>query len=386
MNGEFIVNQASVALIYCDQYQIENVRLAVQQGIALLGGAGQFVKPGEKILVKPNVLVGNDPEKCIGPHPNVFRAVLEQFQAAGAVLSCGDSPGFGTPRGGLRAAKLLPIAEELGVDLADFTNAETFSFHEGNLIKQFTIAKGVAESDGIISLGKLKSHQLTRITAAVKNTFGCIPGVRKAEFHARLPNADLFAQMLVDLNLFLKPCLYIVDGIMAMEGNGPRNGTPRAMNVLLFSTDPVALDATICRMINLDERLVETITYGNRFGLGSSDNIFYLGEAVARFHTPDFLVNRSKASTAGDMKILGSRLLRDAISPKPVIDAEKCNECGQCVQVCPAEPKALVWKNGKTEPPVYQYENCIRCYCCQELCSHEAVSVKVPWLGRLVHR
>jgi uncharacterized protein (DUF362 family)/Pyruvate/2-oxoacid:ferredoxin oxidoreductase delta subunit len=379
-------NSPTVALVYCEDYRLDEVRQAVQTGLNLIGGASQFVHPQEKILVKVNMLVGDSPEKCIGPHPLVFQAVLEQMLAAGAQVSFGDSPGFGSPRSAARNAGLLPVADALAVPLADFETPLTKSFSDGHLIKQFTLAKGVVESDGLVSLCKLKSHALTRITGAIKNQFGCVPGVLKAEFHSRMPNASLFSQMLVDLNRLIQPRLYIMDGIVAMEGNGPRNGTPRPMHVLLFSNDPVALDTTVCRLIALDENLVEPIVYGNRNGLGSSENIKLVGEPIERFVTPDFLVNRSPLQTTTDLGFISTPFLRNFFTPRPVINAQKCTRCGRCEQVCPAQPKALTWKNGKKNPPVYNYDHCIRCYCCQELCPHEAITVHTPLLGHLLRR
>ena len=377
---------SKVALVYCENYELDKVRDAVRNGLDLLGGAAQFVLPGEKILIKPNLLVGDSPDKCISPHPMVFEAVLEEFIACGVQLSFGDSPGFGSCQAAARNAELLPVADALAVPVADFQNGETVSFHEGKFIKQFTLAKGVLEADGVISLCKMKAHALTRITGAIKNQFGCIPGMLKAEFHSKLPSAAVFSKMLVDLNLFIKPRLYIMDGIIAMEGNGPRNGDPHPMHVLLFSTDPVALDTTVCAMINLDDDLVDPIVYGNEFGLGSSKNIEYVGAAVERFVAPDFVVNRSRGSTTTDLGFLTSSFVRTYVTPRPVINVEQCTKCGRCVKVCPAEPKALSWTNGKEKPPVYDYSNCIRCYCCQELCPHEAITVQVPLLGRLIHR
>jgi uncharacterized protein (DUF362 family)/NAD-dependent dihydropyrimidine dehydrogenase PreA subunit len=377
--------KSTVALVYCESYELESVRVAVKTGLDLLGGAGQFAHESEKIVIKPNMLVGAAPEQAIGPHPLVFQAVIEQFQAAGAQLSFADSPGFGSPKGAARTAGLLPVAEAAGVPLADFESQETRSFPDGHLIKQFTVARGALESDGLISLCKMKSHALTRITGAIKNQFGCIPGVLKAEFHSRLPTVDLFSQMLVDLNLFLKPRLYIMDGIVAMEGNGPRNGTPRPMHVLLFSTDPVALDASVCRMVNLDSDLVLPVVYGEKFGLGTRSEIEYLGEPVERFITPDFNVNRSPLSTTTDLGILTSGFMRRMVSPRPYIQAELCKSCGRCVEVCPAQPKALHWDGQKGSIPHYTYRDCIRCYCCQELCPHEAISVRTPLLGRMIH-
>jgi uncharacterized protein (DUF362 family)/Pyruvate/2-oxoacid:ferredoxin oxidoreductase delta subunit len=377
---------SNVALVYCEQYQLDEIRRAVDTGMALLGGVSQFCREQEKILVKVNMLVGDRPEKCVGPHPLVLQAVLEKLLAAGAHVTYGDSPGFGSPRAAARMAGFTPVADALGVPLADFETPVTRSFPEGHLIRQFTLAKGVIESDGLVSLSKLKSHALTRITGAIKNQFGCIPGMLKAEFHSRLPSADLFSQMLVDLNLRLKPRLYIMDGIVAMEGNGPRNGTPRPMHVILLSTDPVALDATVCRMIHLDESLVEPITHGNAFGLGTSQQVNILGEPLSRFITPDFKVNRLPGSTSSNVGPLANPFMRNYVTPRPEIRAAQCNLCGRCVQVCPAQPKALTWKRGKTNPPVYDYSHCIRCYCCQELCPHEAITVRVPLFGHFMRR
>ena len=380
-------NSSKVALVYCEQYQLDEVRQAVKTGLSLLGGVEQFVHAEENIIVKVNMLVGEAPEKCVGPHPMVFQALLEQLLAAGAHVSFGDSPGFGSPRAAARQAGLLPVANDLCVPLSDFETPVTSSFPEGHLIKQFTLAKAVVECDGLVSLCKMKSHALTRLTGAIKNQFGCIPGMLKMEFHTRMPNVDAFSQMLVDLNLLIKPRLYVMDGIVAMEGNGPRNGIPHPMHVLLLSSDPVALDAAVCKITAVDETLVKPVMYGNEFGLGSSKNIQFLGDPLERFIDPNFKVNRAQASTSGGGNNRQKSFMNTFVTPRPVIHAENCVECGRCVEVCPAQPlKALSWANGKKNPPVYNYDNCIRCYCCQELCPHEAITVKVPLLGRLIRR
>ena len=376
---------SKVVIIKCETYRLEEIRAAIKKGLDLLGGARQFSAAGEKIVIKPNMLVGDGPDKCVGPHPLVFQALLEQFQQTGAELTFGDSPGFGSPKGAARQAGLLQVADALNVPLADFTSTVTLPFPEGNLIKQFTIAKAVYESDGLISLCKLKSHALTRMTGAIKNQFGCIPGLLKPEFHTRLPNVSMFSQMLVDLNLLIKPRIYIMDGIIGMEGNGPRNGTPRKMNVLLFSTDPVALDTAVCKLINLDPALVETLVYGEKFGLGSQ-NIEIIADDWETLVQADFDVNREKQSTSSAESGLAGKLMRQFITPRPLIETARCNHCGQCVRLCPAEPKALSQADGSDSVPVYDYSRCIRCYCCQELCPHEAITVKVPLLGKLIHR
>lgn len=382
---ENMENYTKVAVIRCGSYDIQEVRDAIHTGFDLLGGMGQFAKPGEKILIKPNLLVGEAPDNAISPHPAVFQALIEQLQRTGAKILFGDSPAVGSMKSAAKRAGLIPVAENLGVEMADMQTPLTIGFPEGNLIKQFTIAKGVIESDGLISLCKMKSHALTRITGAVKNQFGCVPGLLKTEFHTTLPNVTAFSKMLVDINLYLKPRLYIMDGIIAMEGNGPRNGTRKPMNVLLLSNDPIALDTAFCRLINLDENLVETIVYGNQFGLGSSQ-IEIVGDSIDSLRVTDFNVNREKA-IASDWQGAGfSKFIRKYVSPRPVINSESCTQCGKCEEVCPAQPKALSWKNGKKSPPVYSYEKCIRCFCCQEMCPHRAISVTTPFLGRMIQR
>ena len=257
---------STVAIVRCSSYDPVVVQEAVARGLQLLGGAEAFVNPGETILLKPNLLTGRSPERVVTTHPSVFRAVALALQSAGAKLTYGDSPGFGKPQTAAQKAGLLNVAREMDIPLADFTHGDIVSFPEGMQNKQFMIARGALSADGIVSLPKMKSHGLTRMTGAIKNQFGCVPGPLKAEFHARLPMVDLFSQMLVDLNRLLKLRLFVMDGIIAMEGNGPQNGTPRAMNVLLLSSDPVALDATVCRMMDLNPTLVLPIQYGVKFG------------------------------------------------------------------------------------------------------------------------
>ena len=385
-DGSHSANASIVVAIGCASYDRDEVQEAVNRGLGLLGGAKAFVQPGEHILLKPNLLIGRAPERAVNTHPSVFRAVATAFQAAGAKLLYGDSPGFGKPQAAAQRAGLLEVARELSIETADFTHGETVSFPEGRQNKQFTIARGALNAAGIVSLPKMKSHGLTRITGAIKNQFGCIPGPLKMEFHARLPMVELFSQMLVDLNRFLKPRLFIMDGIVAMEGNGPQSGTPRPMNVLLFSRDPVALDATVCRLIELDPKLVLPIQYGVEFGLGAYENIERLGDPIGSFVNKAFIVNRLPLSTTeGPGRV--NRMARRFVVPKPFIRAAKCTKCGICVSVCPVDPKAVEFHGaGRTAPPIHDYQRCIRCYCCQELCPEGAIEVATPLLGRLLHR
>lgn len=375
-----------VALVRCEEYTTDAVRAAAARGLDLLGGARRFVLPGERILLKPNLLVARSIDRAVTTHPAVFRAVAECLKQAGAQLSYGDSPGFGRTETVASKAGISAVARELEIPMADFGSGETVSFPDGHLIKQFVIAKGVLAADGLVSLAKMKTHGLTRITGAMKNQFGCIPGTLKPEFHARLPNADLFSQMLTDLNLLLRPRLFVMDGIIAMEGNGPQGGRPRPLHLLMFGDDPVALDATFCELIGLDREAVLPIVYGERFGLGRAQDIEYVGDPIDEFRVPDFEVNRSAQSTTGGPG-RASRWARRWVVPKPVIVEAKCTRCGTCVHVCPVTPKAVMFHDAaRSSPPVHHYDRCIRCYCCQEMCPESAIEIDVPPLGRWIHR
>ncbi len=380
---------STVAVVRCEDYDTQRVEAAVGRALELLGGIERFVRSGERIVLKPNLLVGAAPDDCVTTHPAVFEAVARRVLEAGATVTYGDSPGFGSPGGAARKAGIAQVAERLGVALADFTDGRNLSFPAGTVVKGFFLANGVIEADGLISLPKFKTHGLTRITGAVKNQFGCIVGMRKGEFHARMPDLERFCAMLVDLNRLIAPRLVVTDAIIAMEGNGPRSGDPRHVGAIIASSDPVAVDATLARIATLDPALVGTITAGERLGLGTASDVTYVGDPLEAFVVADFRVNRSAAPTASIGRS-GDWFLKRFLIPKPVIREDRCTACGTCVTVCPVTPKAVDWAPGlgpaDRRPPRHDHTRCIRCYCCQEMCPERAIEVDVPLLGRLIHK
>ena len=381
------MNKSKVALVRCVGYEEAQVLKAVREGLELIGGIGNFAKRNEKIVLKPNILIGSNPEKSVTTHPSVFKAACRIMQEAGAIVSYGDSPAFGGCALGAAMTGIKAAADDLGIAMADFDHGREISHKTALLNKRFVIANAVLDADGVIGLPKLKTHGIVRLTGAVKNQFGCVPGILKGQFHAKMPDPFDFATMLVDLTTAIRPRLYIMDGIVAMEGNGPRSGKSRALSALLFSTDPIAMDSIACKMINLDPEFVPTSKPGEESGLGTYhyENIEVVGESIAPFITRDFRVTRQPvvSSTGGRF----GAFVRKTATPRPVIDTDKCNQCGTCIKMCPVGPTALGWmlhEAGKR--PKYNYDRCIRCYCCQEICPEGAITIENPLLGKLVFR
>ena len=258
---------SKVAVINCESYETDEVLRAIDYGFELLGGVDKFAQKGTKVLLKPNMLSADTPDKCVTTHPAIFYAVAKKFLETGAIVSYGDSPAIGNVVGASKRTGMHDAALELNVKLADFKNGKDIRYEKGVQNKHFFVANAVLENDVVVSLPKLKSHGFQKFTGSVKNQMGCIPGLLKAEYHVKLPDAFDFAKMLLDLNAFVNPSLYVMDAVFAMEGNGPRGGIPRKMKLILMSADPIALDAVACKIINLDPNLVPTIYLGGQLGL-----------------------------------------------------------------------------------------------------------------------
>lgn len=378
-----------VVLVPCTEYDEENVYEAVKMGLHLLGDTSDWLSKEEKILLKPNLLKRAEISQAITTHPSVVKAVARFLQEEGyAYLSYGDSPGGTTScekaatGGGIAAAM-----KELGVPQADFEASEKVSYPKGTVAKEFLLCKGIVEADAIVNVCKMKTHALERITGAVKNMYGAIPGVTKGLGHVKFPDPDSFAGMLADLHGCLGVRLHIMDGIVAMDGNGPASGNPFDMGLLLFSTDPVALDSVFCRLVHLNPALVPTNRYGQNAGIGTYENIevvtqegiLTIEEMVERFGHPEFDVMREETKR-GSLKPVNFFLKR--LQKRPAIQESKCVKCGICVESCPLTPKALSIDKEKHKIPVYDYNRCIRCYCCQEMCPKKAIEVKTPLLGK----
>ncbi len=369
-----------VVLIRCETYSASKVSAAVARGFELLGVSSATFKPGEKILLKPNLLSASAPGRAVTTHPAVFRAVAEALTRFNVELTWGDSPAVTRMERAAEKSGILAVARELGISPGNFKTGETVPTPPDSLVTKFLIAEAARSSDGIVSISKLKTHGFTTLTGALKNQFGCIPGLHKAAFHAQLPNPDDFSRMIVDLNRLLRPRLSIMDGITAMEGNGPGSGDPRSMNVLLFSFDPGALDAVACKLIGLDPQTVPMIRWAERSGFSDLENLQIYGDPMESFQARDFKIPRFNTTSARNAFLV--KVFRRFVLPKIVIHPDKCVNCGQCVKICPARPKALR-SNPESPCPEYDRTVCIRCYCCQEICPEQAITIQRTLAGRI---
>ena len=383
--------KSKVAIVECREYT--EAKQAIAKTVELLGGWAQFVQPEESIILKPNLLTKAKPEQACTTHPAVFGAVGSLLQEAGySNLFYGDSPGpgLGNAESTARDCGIKAEADALGIPMANFDSGSRVAFPEGRTAKEFVICEGIQEKDAIINICKMKTHQLERITGAVKNIFGAVYGFNKGAAHAIYPSADVFARMLADLNRMIKPRLHIMDGILAMEGNGPQSGDPIKMNLIIASADPVAVDAVFCRLVHLNPELVFTNVHGQNYGVGTweEDNIevvtengtISVSDAVEEWGDPDFNVPRGN-NFSGSLPFVGS--LINYLDRKPVVKKDICVSCGICIEACPLDDKAIAFKNGK---PAYNYRKCIKCYCCQEMCPKKAIDVKDTLLSKIANR
>jgi uncharacterized protein (DUF362 family)/NAD-dependent dihydropyrimidine dehydrogenase PreA subunit len=370
-----------VSLVRCDEYDPEKVQYAVRHSIDLLGGIGSFIRSGERVLIKPNLLKGRPPADAVTTHPEIVRAVIRLVQQAGARAFVGDSPGIGDLRAVAERSGVLAVIEQEGAVLAEFD--EAVSVKGRGRFQRFEIARAAIEADAIINLPKLKTHGMTVLTGAVKNLFGCVPGKRKVQWHFNTGvDHDSFNRMLVDLSSLLRPRLTVMDAIVGMEGNGPGSGDPRRIGVILAGQDPVALDVVSGMLVGLSPEDLPVIRSASKAGIGASsqETIQVLGEDLSCIAVPNFRLP-PREHTEWRLPEWARRRLKEALTTRPIIDHHDCVQCGICQNDCPQQ--AIAGGGGRLR---IDYRKCIRCFCCQEFCPQGAITVGQGWLLRLFRR
>ena len=370
---------SDVSIERCADYEGDRIFSAITQAVEMLGGMRTFVKPGERVLIKPNLLKAKSPEAAVTTHPEVVRAVIRLVKEAGGAAMVGDSPGMGDLRSVCEKTGILDVVNEEGATLVELD--EVVQVRNQGRFKRFEIARAAYEADAIINLPKLKTHGMTTLTGAVKNLFGCVPGKRKVQWHFNTGvNHELFAIMLIELCALLKPRLTIMDAVVGMEGNGPGSGEPRQIGVMIAGQDPVSVDVVSSRVVGVAPGQLPVIRAAIAAGYGETqpDRIRIIGETLSSVQIGHFRLP-PKAHLEWPMPEWARRSLKNAFTSKPVINNRSCIRCGICQSHCPQ--KAIEIRGKKLE---IRYRDCIRCFCCQEFCPQGAITVGRGWALKYV--
>jgi len=367
--------QTKVVLARCEGYGA-GVQEAVEQVLAPLGGIGAFIKPGQSVLIKPNLLTAREPEKAVTTHPEVVRAIIRIVRKQGAEPSVADSPSNVTrleelwTRTGFRA-----LCDQEEVPLLNLEKEGSTPFTVNGI--SFSVAQPFLKADVVINVPKVKTHVLTIFTGAVKNMYGTVPGFQKTALHKAYPTPPQFGDLMAAIFSKVKPTLSIVDGIVGMDGDGPSGGDPVKLGFLAASADAVALDHVLCSLLGIDVHGVPYFKPLRDLGLGESDLtlIDVLGTPVAEVTPKSFRV----PGTMRGRLIPGwlVRILGPLVWIRPYF-TDRCVSCGVCVRSCPVDALTIAPK----QKPVLSPQRCIGCCCCHEVCPAKAIMMnQSPFLN-----
>ncbi|SES82812.1 DUF362 domain-containing protein [Anaerobranca gottschalkii] len=375
---------SKVAITRAYTYNEGEVKRGLEEGFNLLGGIQFFVKPGQKVLLKVNALSAKPPEQNVTTHPQVVGCMIDLLHEVGCQVWVGDSAGGnmeeGNPTGrALKVSKIAEIVEKKGAKLLNFDTTGIEIRKGGKVFKELYIAKPLFEADVVISMAKFKTHGLTLLTGGVKNMFGVVPGRAKANYHKEAQTVEQFCLGLLELYREVKPHLTVIDGIEAMEGNGPSAGNTKKCGILVISPDAISADRVLGEILPCKFEDVLTTYWGHHLGLGEGDikNIQVLGSKIHELGITPFKLPNTKfvSRLPGFMTSLVVNLMKVV----PEIQKE-CIGCKFCVNSCPVD--AMVLRDNKA---VIDYAKCISCYCCHELCPKKTIELKhANKLGKVI--
>lgn len=373
-----------VSVTRIERYDADLLRQAVELHFDRLDVAS-LINPETRVLIKPNLLTGRDPQAAITTNPAVLQAIVDWLKGRGVrSITLADSPGgiFTAPR--MKSIyNTCKMSSVKGVELNLDVGWQTRFRETGVVCKSFNLINPVCEADLIINVAKLKTHGMTVMSGGIKNLFGTIPGLQKPELHYLYPEKTAFSGMLVDLSLTVAPALTVIDAIEAMEGEGPSGGTVRDMGVLFASRDIYSQDWVAAKAMGLDPMRVEMIRIARERGLFDPDSITVEGELpenTAPFELPKSASLLFSDHLPGPAKYFKGPLVAAAkrlLHPVPRVIKDRCIGCGRCAESCP--PHTITIKNKKA---VIGLDKCISCFCCHEMCPVKAIDVKRR-IGRL---
>ncbi len=376
-----------VALVRCTEYDVEQVQCAVRRAVDMLGGMERVVKPGQRVLVKPNLLQATDPDQAVVTHPTVVRAVIRLAQEAGGQVLVADNPVVvPVTRRGWQSfydrVGLTAIAAETGAELSMEVIPQQRAHPEGELVKLVDTSSFLTGADVVISVPKLKTHGLMRYTGAVKNLFGTVPGATKFGYHVKLQSPDRFAEMLLDLVSFVRPSLTVMDAVVGMDGDGPSAGQPFPIGALVAGTDPVEVDVAALELVGEDPTEVPTVAGAMHRGwtTGRAADLEIVGDDLAELQVNGFKMPVGGQSSMDHAPAFLRRWGTRQLVANPFV-TELCIGCGLCVENCPVQTINQVDGLARID-----LTDCIRCYCCHEMCPEQAIELRQPWLRRMLVR
>ena len=373
---------SSVCLIRCKSYDPDEIESALRKSLDLLGGMSRFVKSGDRVLLKPNLLSSHPPERRVTTDPEVVHAVARLVLEAGGDPFIGDSPGLHLFKRVSAKTGMDEISKKLGIDIEELSQSTHVNLPDSANFKNLEIAAQALKADVVINLHKLKTHCQMLLTLGVKNLFGTIVAQRKSEWHHMVGlDRDTFASLLLDIYMAVGPALTILDGVWGMEGRGPANGTPRRLNLIAASEDAVALDVSICRLLGVPLSSFPLYREARKRGFGETDaeRISLLGEPLQSFEIHDFQI--PELDSLHILPGMFDWFTRRYLVSKPVPEKSVCIGCAQCAEICPEEAIEL-----NDRRLTFDYDKCIRCYCCQEICPEDSIRFRKGMLVRLLNR
>jgi uncharacterized protein (DUF362 family)/Pyruvate/2-oxoacid:ferredoxin oxidoreductase delta subunit len=328
-----------------------------------------------RVLIKPNLLAPARPEKAMLTHPLIVRASVEYVLEKGGLPVVSDSPAMGSFKRVLDESGIAEALKGLDVECREFRSSVMADL--GPPFKRIEIAEDVMNADLVLNLPKLKTHTQMLLTLGIKNLFGCIVGLRKPEWHFRTGvDREMFALLLAGIYKVIRPAATLIDGILAMEGQGPgKSGIPRKLGIVIAGDDALSVDMTVCRMLGLSPDILLTNRMADRMGLADND-IRITGDLP---RIKDFILPEITPLIFGPQRLHG--FMRKHLVQRPESDDSLCRLCGECWKYCPA--KAISVSKRKLG---FDYKACIRCYCCIEVCPHGALRAVETGYGRFARK
>jgi len=374
-----------LSLQRCSGYEQQQVDAAISRLLEPLGGIRNYVKPGQKVLIKPNMLSCKDPGKAATTHPAVIEAVAKLCGEAKAQVFIGDSPPsiFGRTEDFWNRTGFAAAAAKSGATMLCFENdaKQALTFDSNGRRLTVYITRHCIDADVVINLPKMKTHNLTRITGALKNLFGLLPGLAKAQWHKTFPRPVEFSNFIVDLAKQLPCHLTIMDGIEGMDGQGPSGGRVVKPEILMAAASPVTVDTGFCAIVGLDPAEVPMLRRCHELAWGPAtlDQIDMAGTPLPELRFNGYRVPRLAPTSFIPEFLLN--FFRRLAWAGPALLPNLCIKCGRCQKICPADA-IEIGDNGA----MFNRDRCIACFCCMEVCPVDAIEMNTSALLGLIFK